>query len=85
MVASYDFAGLMKMMASSLRDPKGAASVFADLPPSEPVQFAMSLSEGRLDGRWRMPLAPLAAIAEGARKAAAASPRPTPRPSPKNP
>ncbi len=84
MVVSYDFAGLMKALASGL--PEAKATPFANLPPSEPVRFAMSMNHGQMDSRWRMPLAPMAAIAQWAKAAAAAaSPAPVRAPSPKPP
>lgn len=82
MVVSYDFVGLMKAIRASL--PAQGADIFANLPPSEPVRFAMVMNQGVLESRWRMPLAPIAVIVQSAKRAAA-SRLPSPKPVPNKP
>jgi hypothetical protein len=80
LAVSYDFAGLMKLVGSSMPDP-AAQSIVSNLPPSDPVRFAMRLSDGRLEGRWEMPLSTFGALFRAGMQAGmaarqAASPRP---------
>jgi hypothetical protein len=83
MASSYDLAGVLKVVGKAMPDARGGPNVFADLPPSEPVRFALALSNGRVEGRWRMPLGSLGAIAQSA--AAAARSTASPKPDAKKP